>query len=48
MAYTKNASLIVDSFIQANRIGIALHPPARVEEARLKVVADEDNLLPGH
>ena len=41
-------SLTVDSFIQATRIGIALYPLARVEEARLKVVADEVNLLLGH
>ena len=47
MAHTKHASLIVGSFIQVTRIGIVLHPPARVEEARLKVVADEENLLRG-
>jgi hypothetical protein len=45
MVSTNIVSLTVDSFIQATRIGIALHPPARAEEARFKVVADEDNLL---
>ena len=48
MVSTNFASLTVNSLIQANRIGIALDPPARVEEAHLKVVADEDNLLSGH
>jgi len=48
MVSTNIVPLTVDSFIQATRIGIALHPPARVEEARLKVVVDEVNLLSGH
>lgn len=48
MVSTNIVPLTVDLFIQATRIGIALHPPARVEEARLKVVADGVNLLPGH
>jgi hypothetical protein len=45
VAATNVVPLTVDLFIQATRIGIALHPPARVEEARLKVVADGVNLL---
>ena len=47
MVPTNYATLAVNTLIQATRIGIALDPPARVEEARLKVVADEVNLLSG-
>lgn len=45
MVTTNVVFLTVDLFTQATRIGIALYPLARVEEARLKVVADEVNLL---
>jgi len=45
MVMTNVVFLTVDLFTQATRIGIALYPLARVEEARLKVVADEVNLL---